>query len=207
MSYTDKAIEALRGAESSLRTIITQALAANAYREVSKVATAADSIAALVGELGGSSLSQRALSEQVGAPAEHQRSVPTPTAARLISNAASRRGYPRFLRDGDRLLKVAWSKKERQPYEHRAPQAIVQDLLKAVRQRKGEGKLFQAADVLPLSNANGEEYPSYQTYLALAWLRHVGVVTKKGRDGYVVKAGAATPDKLVRLWASLQTED
>jgi|SRR5947209_7695040 len=198
MSYTDRAVEALRGAEATLREVITQALAAKAYRELSKVASAADSVAALIGELDGGTPSL----------ANHRVAAATQIAARPASNATSRRNaYPRFLRDGDRLLKVAWSKKERQPYEHRAPQAVIQTFLNAVRQRKGEGKLFQAADILPLHNANGEEYPSYQSYLALSWLRHVAIVTKMGREGYVVKTGAASPDKINRLWASLPTAD
>ena len=203
MSYTDIAVEALRRAETALRDIIAQALKANAYGELSKVASAADTVASLIGELDGGARPPAPVSELDGNAATQRASTPTQTAAR----PARRNAYPRFLRDGDRLLKVAWSKKERQPYEHRAPQAVIQTLLNAVRQRKGEGKLFQAADVLPLKNANGEEYPSYQSYLALSWLRHVGVVTKKGREGYVVKTGAATPDKISRLWASLPTED
>lgn len=198
MSYTDIAIEALKTAEATLREVITQALAANAYRELSRVASAADRIAALTAELDSGALP----------PANHQVSAPTQTAARSATNAGSRRNaYPRFLRDGDRLLKVAWSKKERQPYEHRAPQAVIQVLLDTVRKRKGEGKLFQATDVMPLTNANGEEYPSYQSYLALSWLRHVGIVTKTGRDGYVVKKGAATQNVVDRLWMSLPTEE
>jgi len=198
MGYIDRTIEALKGAETTLREVITQALAAKAYGELSKVANAADSIAALIRELDGGAAS-------IG---NHHETAPSRIAGRPASNAAARRGaYPRFLRDGDRLLKVAWSKKERQPYEHRAPQAVIQTFINAVRQRKGEGKLFQAADILPLHNANGEEYPSYQSYLALSWLRQVAIVTKMGREGYVIKAGAATPEKISRLWAALPTAD
>lgn len=203
MIYTDKAVEALRAVETTLRDIITEALAKKAYRDLVKVAGAADTVAALVSELDNSA----PVAPPVSLP-----SIQDPQGQRhraiRASNVASRRGeYPRFLRDSDRLVKVAWSKKERKPYEHRAPQAIIQTLIDAVRKRKGEGKLFEAVDVLPLATANGEEYPSYQSYLVLGWLRHVGIVAKKGREGYILRPGAATPTKLDGLWASLPTED
>src|SRR5688572_13354082 len=138
MSYIDRAVEVLKGAETAMRDIIAQALTANAYGELSKVANVADTVAALIGELDGGARSLAPVSEPAGTPAIHRASAPTHTAVRPASQAASRRNaYPRFLRDGDRLLKVAWSKKERQPYEHRAPQAVIQTLLNAVRQLKG----------------------------------------------------------------------
>lgn len=211
MNYTDRAVEALRAAEAALRDIITQALAAKAYRDLAKVAAAADAVAALISELSGGVPVATPVSPSAAQEPENLRASTSAsnraTAART-SNAASRRiGYPRFLRDGDRLVKVAWSKKERKPYEHRAPQAIIQTLIDAVRKRKGEGKLFEAANVLPLVTESGEEYPSYQSYLALAWLRHVGIVAKKGRDGYILKRGVATSQKLEELWAILPVGD
>jgi len=211
MIYTNRAIEALKVVEATLRDIIGQALAAKAYRDLASVASAADAVTALISELSGStpvktllgpSSVQESQSLRTGASANHQA-----MAARTANVVSRRMGYPRFLRDGDRLVKVAWSKKERKPYEHRAPQAIIRTLIDAVRKRKGEGKLFEAADVLPLVTGSGEEYPSYQSYLALAWLRHVGIVAKKGRDGYILKRDVGMPQKLDELWASLPVGD
>jgi hypothetical protein len=79
----------------------------------------------------------------------------------------------------------------------------VQTLIDAIKKLKGEGKKFEAADVLPLRTPTGEEYPSYQSYLTLSWLRHVGVVTKVGREGYVLRPGAATPENVAQFWESL----
>jgi hypothetical protein len=211
MIYTSRAIEALKVAEATLRDIIGQALAAKAYRDLASVASAADALTALISELSGSALAKTLIgpssaqeSQSLGTSASANRqAIP----ARTATVASRRMGYPRFLRDGDRLVKVAWSKKERRPYEHRAPQGIIQTLIDAVRKRKGEGKLFEAADVLPLVTGSGEEYPSYQSYLALAWLRHVGIVAKKGREGYILKRGVATPQELDELWSSLPVGD
>lgn len=210
MKYRDRAIEALRQTESTLRGIITEAFDAKAYGELARVAGAADSVAALLSAISDTSATTIGSASFLDPAADSTRkrvSTLRSTPARQALPPAVRRAvYPRFLRDGERLVKIAWSKKERRQYEHRAPQVIIQTLLEAVRKRKGEGKLFQAADVLPLTNANGEDYPSYQSYLALSWLRHAGIITKKGREGYVLKVGAATPEKVGRLWASLPTE-
>lgn len=210
MTYRDRAIEALQRTESTLRGLITEAFNAKAYGELAKVAMAADAVASLLREISDTSTTTTGgTSSADPGPDVSGKGTTTlrGTQARpALATAVRRAAYPRFLRDGDRLVKIAWSKKERRQYEHRAPQIIIQTLLGAVRKRKGEGKLFQAAEVLPLTNANGEEYPSYQSYLTLSWLRQAGIITKKGRDGYVLKIGAATPEKVGRLWASLPTE-
>jgi hypothetical protein len=216
MEYTEKAKHALDAVELTLRAIISDALAANAYGDVSTIAKAVDALAFVKSHLtlyDSNVPSATALTELV-APSTGNRNlvaaqaIPQNSPGTRPRNGDSRRPiYPQFFRDGDRLVKIAWSKKERRPYEHKAPQAIVQALLNKVRKKKGEGKVFEAVDVLPLTNAAGEEYPSYQSYLALAWLRHIGVVNKKGREGYVVKPNAATVEKIEQAWASLPNID
>jgi hypothetical protein len=166
MSYTDIAIDALVATEAALKNIIGEALSAKAYRELALIAGAAEAVAAVRAQLGGGvatapnpeSLREANASRDDDTGGKPDAPQPD-SAARAPVGTSRRSGYPRFARQGDKLLKVAWSKKERQPYEHRAPQAAVQILIEAIRKRKGEGKLFQAADVLPLMTNTGEEYP------------------------------------------------
>ena len=40
---------------------------------------------------------------------------------------------PRFERDGERIVKVSWSKRAKAEYEHRAPRDVVFSLLDAIR--------------------------------------------------------------------------
>jgi hypothetical protein len=145
---------------------------------------------------------------------DHARYIAPRTALRQAAKAqssrptAKRESYPQYFRDGDRLVKVAWSKRERRPYEHRAPREVVQRLVERILARYkhvSDSKPFESAQVMPLSAANGEEYPSYQAYLALGWLRHVGIVAKKGREGYLFKRSNSTPEKLDMLWDSTPT--
>lgn len=207
---------------ADLRPIILEAVSAEAYADVAAIARIAAALSILVKQVTSDSYgsapeppspeelfaanrpaTQLPTSEATPEPEGQRRLIratfqpPLPRPRKVAGD------YPRFLRDGDRLVKAAWSKKERRPYEHRAPKAVVQRLLDAVRKRKGEGKQFEAADLLPLMTSTGEEYPSYQSYLALSWLRHVGVVTKIGREGYVLRPGAATAESVDQFWESL----
>jgi hypothetical protein len=99
-------------------------------------------------------------------------------------------------------VKVAWSKKDRAEYEHRAPRRIVSVLLDAIRHKKGEGAVFESQDILPLMDA-GREVPSYQAYLAMAWLREEGIIAKNGRNGYILKPSTATMERIDELWRTL----
>jgi hypothetical protein len=216
MHYTDTAIQAVATAERSLRDVLQAAVTAQAYRDVAIIAVAADALAKTLRDLGAGDITttttDSVTTSDHDAPAraiELRATAPeTRRAARTKVILSTKRGaYPRFLRDGESLVKIAWSKSKRKPYEHRAPKVILEELLTAIRKRKGEGKLFEAVHVLPLTNGNGEEYPSYQPYLALTWLRQVGVIAKRGRSGYVLKTGVATPENIERLWTSLGTAE
>ncbi len=229
MEYRDKAVEAVQAAERKLRAdlkpIVLAAVDAEAYVDVAAIARIAAALSLLVMQVRDDSYgpppqlpsleelfaanrqtAQGPVAEPVPDPEGPQQrrliraAVPAPPPPRPRRTAGD---YPRFLRDGDHLVKLAWSKKERKPYEHRAPKVAVQTLLDASQKRKGEGKQFEAADVLPLMTVTGEEYPSYKSYLALSWLRHVGIVTKIGREGYVLRPGEATTEKLESFWQAL----
>ena len=66
------------------------------------------------------------------------------------------------------------------------------------------GELFVMENVLPAPDVtSGGEVPAYQAYLTLAWLRHAGVVDKKGRDGYVLRVEPLTNGELDKLWDKL----
>jgi hypothetical protein len=140
----------------------------------------------------------------VGEETRTLESTHTPSTGQALPyRRASSRLYPRFERDDDKLVKVAWSKRHRAEYEHRAPRGVADTLLEAIRMRKGEGVKFDAADVFPLQDGRGKEVPSYQAYLALAWLRQEGVVAKHGRYQYSLKAASATSQRMIELWDAL----
>jgi hypothetical protein len=102
-------------------------------------------------------------------------------------------GYPKFIRDGENLVKIGWSKKEKTQYEHKSPKSVLGPLLESLLAAGGDGHRFTTDDVLPLREAgDGTEIPSYQSYLCLAWLRSEELIEQHGRQGYSLPQ----PDRL-----------
>jgi hypothetical protein len=198
MGTIQEARNVIASAEASLRELIQQGLKEQRYAEIAEVAALADGIARLrqiplhvfeevpeTAVIGGSATSRR------------------PKAARS-KRSRPKADYPRFERDGDKLVKVGWSKKNRDSYEHRASREVVVAFARHLSGNVPEGKAFAVEDLIPVPDVtNGGEIPAYQIYLTLAWLRHAGAVEKKGRDGYLLRRGALTDPALDRLWAHL----
>lgn len=124
---------------------------------------------------------------------------------RVGRGRAPRKGlYPKFYRDGDYLVKVAWSKKERGEYQHKAPRRVAELLAAAIEKRSGNGRQFTSEDIFPLKDAqDGGEVPSYQAYAALAWFRQSGLVQPHGRRGYTVKKNGRPLELLTAAWQNL----
>lgn len=110
--------------------------------------------------------------------------------------------YPRFERDGDRLIKIGWSKKAREEYEHRAPKAAVDAVVHRLETGTTSDQVFAIDDLMPISQGDENDVPGYQVYIIMAWLREAGVVHKRGRDGYV-KNGVALQDAVSEHWGTL----
>jgi hypothetical protein len=202
----------MRSAETTLREelklIIQEAVAAEAYEDVALIARMAGAAADAIRDL---------------TPNDHTEPKPSrpspvePPMSPTVANTPNGNGHqtikprlltrdqlPQFYRDGERLVKVAWSKKDKAPYTHFAPQPVITALIEAIQAKKGEGKLFRAGEVLAsVRNSRQERYPSYQVYLALNWLREVDVISKRGRDGYVLKGKAATDERIAKHWNDL----
>ena len=184
MSDLEKALGILSDAEEALSTLMREALADQRYDDVATVAGATQLLTDLVGSLGSPPPSKQ----------------PSPRSNEKGPPSAS---YPRFAKDGDRLVKVGWSTKARQEYEHRTHRKVVRVFARVVRDRPEAADCFTMDDVLPLTYAGAKEIPSYQAYLALAWLRSVEAIRKDGRDGYRADLPKLSDQSLNGLWESL----
>jgi hypothetical protein len=124
------------------------------------------------------------------APKRQRAKVLGKTSSQKASQAGN---YPRFLRDGNALVKIGWSKKEKKRYEHKAPKPVLDLLVASLSTAGRDGLRFIFDDLLPLSEpGDGAEVPSYQAYLCLAWLRSEQLVEQHGRQGYSIRR----PDQL-----------
>lgn len=188
----------LAGAEVSLRQLMERGLKEHRYADVARIANMADSLASL---LQGQHLRRTSVGDGVRSGASPLRSAGRSKKPR---SRASARGYPRFERDGDRLVKVGWSKKKKKAYEHRAPREAVTAIGTHLAAHVSAGGVFTIDQLMPVPDSMaGDEVPGYQVYLTVAWLRHVGAVEKKGRDGYILRSKSLAAHDLDQLWTKL----
>jgi hypothetical protein len=216
MSTAKTAIAVLTEAETKLRELVGQAAAGSEYDVAAKIASAAKNVAAIASAFkwDGSVREPDALTKPgfqgadgtkrpLEAPERAGRRRGSKRAGRT-GRAARKRAYPRFYRDGDYLVKVAWSKKERREYQHKAPRRVADLLAAEIEKRSRNGRLFTSEEIFPLQDPQSAgDVPSYQAYAALAWFRQLGLVRPHGRRGYTVKKDGRLPEPLTAAWQSL----
>ncbi|MEO8649616.1 MAG: hypothetical protein ABI539_10665 [Acidobacteriota bacterium] len=174
----------LADAEKSIRDLMQRELGVRRYSELGELALIADALARLAREVPQSTPATES-SASGPPPTSHKPAASRVRPKASIKRSPAKRDYPRFERENDRLIKVGWSKKSREEYEHRAPRSAVLAFAEYLGTATAKGKTFVMEDLFPVYDAMGEELPGYQVYLALAWLRQFGAVEKKGREGYV----------------------
>jgi hypothetical protein len=224
MHFLELALAEARAAQERIQGILKEAVQAQAYPEVAKIASLAELLATALGpEREIIAASDTGPQEHVTTDDESARSprnsgitrrgkpsIPRRTPGKVTRAAApgpSRGpqplpdGYPRFEREADRLIKVGWSSRDRRGYEHRASKSVVFRF--AERLSSQSASPFSMDQVLPITDERGAELPSYQAYLAVAWLRSVGAVRKVGKEGYSVDPALVAPQALERFWLTL----
>src|SRR5437762_7977716 len=178
----ERAMKALSEAEDKLQDLMETAVAQHRYRDLSALAPVADMLLEVI-EIArghnGSSPSGSTITANPN-PAGRDNMVP------VVPALARSQTYPRFARQGDRLTKFAWSKKDRREYEHRASAEVLFRVAEVFAGHAAIETPFLMDELMPFKMRDGEEIPSYQAYLALAWFRSLGVVESRGKDGYAV---------------------
>lgn len=207
MDATERAVQVLREAEGKLAGILRDSVEARAYQDLAGVAAISARLAEVISEWENCHVLASSASRQpLIRPRKNEAPTTTSTpAGKETSRGRSRRptGYPRFGRDGDRLVKIGWSKKEEVEYEHRAPHAAVQGVIAAL--RTTADREFSMDDLFPIKGQEGAEIPSYQAYMVLAWLRSIGAVRKASRGGYVGQAQRLEPDEVQAAWDAMSS--
>lgn len=195
MTAIQEAKSLLADSEKALRDLMQRELKAQRYAELGELAGIADGLARLARSGTVSTPRQPSLAKPPEA------AIARPARKAIPKRKSSAKGeYPRFERDDDKLVKIGWSKKAREEYEHRAPRTAVLAFAEHVGSTTAAGKTFVIDDLLPVHDPTGEVLPSYQVYLALAWLRQARAVEKKGRDGYVRVADPLDGSVFDALW-------
>ncbi len=186
-----EACSILQTAEKGLRGLMERAVQQGRYNEVAHLAEMAMALSQVAREWAGVDPNgepgcTEAQTGAVGRAAGALATVPVVVnvakmATTILGDTAS--DYPRFELDEDRLVKIAWSKREKAEYQHK----VSRDVARAVYMHLGEvpsTTTFRMQDLLPVKMHDGTEVPSYQSYLVLAWLRHINQIEKRANDSY-----------------------
>jgi hypothetical protein len=208
MDVLEEGAEVIRRAEAELRGLLSRAAERAEYAHVQVLAGWASRLRSLLDGTGNGGVASEELPPRDHAPASDGgalASVSTPAAdagpgkrggqqtgrrksrkaARSRKRSSPQAAYPKFLRTGENLVKIGWSKSDKTTYEHKAPRRVVNLLVEALLRVGQGGRRFTSDDLLPLRDTKeGTEIPSYQTYLSLAWLRAEELVVQHGRQGY-----------------------
>lgn len=179
------AINVLTKCEADLRELVAAAADTGDYDAVLRITSWAKQIALMLGSV----------------PAAAPESRPTATS---VKKPAVRPVYPRFLRRGDHLVKIGWSKREKSEYEHKASRQAALALARAAAEVGKDGRVFQVNALLPLIDPKGgSEVPGYQVYLVIAWWRGAGLLDQHGRQGYSVANASRLQQAVESAWMRL----
>lgn len=210
MALVDTIFTELDAVRESIRAMMEQCLACGNYAELAELASLAEAIEGLRREERGKPVHRpdphpvQGQAVTLKQPRSAKRSRKEWYTTEPTQPQASSAPYPLFVRDGDKLVKIAWSAKDKKEYEHRAPRSAISSLIDVIASKASSGKLFHVDGILPVPDDDGSgELPTYQVYLVLAWLRECGVIEKVGRDQYKLLDAAQAHKTAKRCWTEL----
>ena len=197
MDHLKRAADVLRHAESSLRELVSKAATGGDYQNVVKIASWAQTVSDLVKK-----------APNATAPGTPQPTVPIPARPVAKANGMAKKAsagdtYPKFFRQGDQLVRIAWSKKEKKEYQHKAPKSTLTALARAMAEIGKDGRIFSTDDFLPISESDGTEVPAYQAYVGIALLKQTALIDQHGRQGYSIPRLGEFKDDVEAVWTKL----
>lgn len=197
MTRIQEAEAVLREALRRLNALIEGASSSHHYSDVVILAGYGDALAKLLGD--------NPVSPSASTPtqASTRESFRTGEDIKQVLQVAKPESYPRFVRDGNQIVKIGWSKKNSDEYQHRAPRRVFDLFIRQAQEKLSEGEPFTMETLLPLKEDSGETIPAYQAYLILAWLRSHHVIEKRGNEGYVAQLDLMAPKKVQEFWRQL----
>lgn len=206
MGTIQQAAQILQRAERALQELLAKAATSGRYDDLIRLSDLAREVATLVTKAGDSAPPEN---PAVVAPDALLSTKPVSNTAggrSLERTGLKKRRYPKFLRDGETIIKLGWSKTAKAEYEHKASKPVLKHLVATLAKLAATKKRSAMDEVLPLTDpVTGSEVPAYQAYLCLAWLRAVGIVTQHGRKGYSLPKKNAVDVRVEECWRQLPT--
>lgn len=207
---TDRPFKALTHCEEELRKFAAEAAAKGDYDMLARLGATARAISEITREWqsGPTGPNSSAAAPIASRPegAEQPGSDPGRPRGRGGRSPASR-AYPRFVRRGDELVKIGWSRKDRREYQHRAAHGVLAALRQTLLDSSKHRRLFTMEALERVLTVNKLVVPGYQGYVWLAWLRTAGLVKQHGRQGYSLVKPATFEKDVERVLAAVPAQE
>ncbi len=207
MNAIQEAADICKTAEKSLRDLMQRAISAGDYANLPALAKMAEQISDLASRTGHApkATTVAAASGSAARKKPAERSSRKKASGARSGVRSSKSGYPKFRRTDDTLVKVGWSKKAKKEYEHRAPRNAVEAVVTSVIAAGRHGSVFAVDALIPVHDPKDQaEVPTYQVYLAIAWLRTAGVLRQHGREGYTLLVTENPAQNFEECWEALE---
>lgn len=199
MTVAEHASLLLSATEAKLRQHVAEAATEGDYATVVQLTAWARTVGELLSD---TPVKQFSSSLQDGVRSLRAR----PQKSKRAEHGGLHQPYPRFFREGDRLVRVAWSKRDKKEYHHKTPSSVLHALIAKITEKASDGEIVSMDQLLPLNESDGSEAPSYQAYVGLALLKHAGLVDQHGRQGYSLPRPAEFKHAVEAVWRSLPKE-
>ena len=198
MGIFSRVLQSLSKADERLATQMTEAVAKREFEHLGELASVSEKVRAVIAEI------ERI--EPPAAPPAPAKPKPKRASARKAEPKAEaeapkkrrrsppKRGYPKYSRRGDSLVRTDWSHSKSVEQTHAVPYATVAQIATTI---VGDGGATFRKDILTeLNSPDGKKLPVHQVYLVLGWLVASKSIRKKGRGDYVPNFKKLTSDAL-----------
>ena len=203
MSILQEAKQIVEQAENSIIELVKRATDQRDYPVVARVIELAEDLRRLADDVVSSESdndSPPPAESSVASGGTPARQATRKAKRKRTTRKAGKKGYPKFLREGKVLVKIAWSKSQKAPYEHKAPRKVLSALITKLLEVGRRGRRFVMDDILPLTDLDGIEIPNYQPYLCISWLRTTPLLEQHGRQGYSIPNVEKLKEGLEEHW-------
>ena len=212
MGIFNKVLPSLAKADERLATQMTEAVAKRDFSHLGELAAVSEKIRAAIAEIErieppGSApapakpkpkraTARKAEPKAKAAPKAKvaPKAKAEPEAPNKRRRSPPKRGYPKYSRRGDSLVRTDWSNSKKVEQTHAVPYATVAQIATTI--VSDGGAMFRKDILTDLNTADGKKVPIHQVYLVLGWLLTSKSIRKKGRGDYVPDYKKLTADAL-----------
>jgi hypothetical protein len=198
METLQQAAKLLKDTEGKLRELVSAAASSGDYASVVQMAAWARTISELL----------KGTASEAKTPTSSSPTQPNGKRAKYAlprgkSSHHMQKSYPQFFRQGDQLIRIAWSKREKKEYRHKAPLFVIKALAKAMAEKGTDGRVFSTDQFLPIPETGNGEVPNYQAYVGISMFKQTGLIDQHGRQGYSIPRLAEFKDAVEAIWKKL----